>query len=183
VDLESGVKGMDRWSFRPGLLALVTVAALALICQLPGTMSFIMIPLSLLGCAIGSIAILATTVFLFIKRRPRRGVSIFLVFLLPVLLWRPIVLAADLIHLGLTVRFGIGQLGVSSKSNANDFAAYDWSVGFAGGPTTILIHDGTDEIVLPVAQHTKPLSSEDGLGEECAGRVQHLVSHYYVCSF
>jgi hypothetical protein len=142
-----------------------------------------MIPLSLLGCAIGSIAVLATTVFLVVKRRPRRGASIFLVLLLPILLWRPIVWGTELIHLGLTVGLGAGQLGVPSQSNGDDFAAYDWSIGFAGGPSTILIHDATDEIALPVAQHTKPLSSEGGFGEECAGRVQHLVSHYYVCSF
>ncbi len=164
-------------------MALLTVAALALICQLPGTISFIMIPLSLLGLAIGSIAVVATTVFLVIKKRPRKGVSTFLVVLLPVLLWRPISWGTDLIHVGLTVGLGVGQLGLPSQSNRTDFATYDWSVGFAGSPNTILIHDVTDEIALPAAQHTKPLSVEDGFGEECAGKVQHVVKHYYVCSF
>lgn len=182
MDLAKGAEGVDRWSFKPGATALLTVAALALICQLPGTISFIMIPLTLLGCAISSIAVLATTSFLVIKRRPRRGASIFLVLLLPVLLWRPIAWSTELIHLGLTVGLGAGQIGVSSHSKDNAFAAYDWSVGFAGGPSTILIHDVTDEIALPMDQHTKPMSLEDGFGEECAGRVQHLVSHYYVCT-
>jgi len=163
-------------------VALVTVAALAHICQLPGTISFIMIPISLLGCVIGSVVVLATTVVFIANKHPRRGISIFLALLLPVLLWRPIVWAADLAHLGLTVGFGAGQLGISTGPKGGDFATYDWSVGFAGGPSTILIHDVTDEIALPVAQHTRPLSVEDGFGEECAGKVDHLVSHYYVCT-
>ncbi len=164
-------------------MAVVTVAALALICQLPGTISFITIPLVLLGCAICSLAVLATAAFLAIKKCPRRGASIFLMFLLPVLLWRPIAWGTELIHLGLTVGLGLGQRGVLSQASDSDFAVYDWSVGFAGGPSTILIHDVTDEIALPLAQHTKPLSLEDGFGEECAGRVEHLVRHYYVCTF
>jgi len=173
---------VDRWSFIPGAVALATVAVLALICQLPGTVSLVMIPLTLIGCVIGSIAVLAKTAFLVIKRRFRSGASIFLVLLLPILLWRPIAWGTELVHLGLTVGLGVGQIRVSSQSNGSEFAAYDWSVGLAGGPSTILIHDVTDEIALPVAQHKKPLSFEDGFADECAARVQHLVGHYYVCT-
>ena len=139
-----------------------------------------MIPVTFLGFAIGSIAILGATIYLLIKKRPRRGASIFLVLLLPVLLWRPIVWATEVIHVGLTVCLGVGQIGVEAQSN--DFGAYDWSVGFAGGPTILLIHDVSDEIALPAAQHTKPLSDEGGFGEECAGKVDHLIKHYYVCT-
>jgi hypothetical protein len=183
VELKGSVMEIDQWSFRPGLVSILTVTALELICQTPGTASFFMIPISLLGYAIGSIAIFATTVFLLVKKRQRRAASIFLVFLLPLLLWRPINWAADMAHLGLTVGFGTGQLGVTSESRGNDFAAYDWSVGLAGGPNTFLIHDVTDEIALPMVQHTHPSSSEDGFGEECAGKVHRLVGHYYICSF
>jgi hypothetical protein len=35
---------------------------------------------------------------------------------------------------------------------------------------------------LPMNQHTQPPSSEDGFGEDCAGKVQHLIAHYYVCT-
>jgi hypothetical protein len=105
------------------------------------------------------------------------------VLLLPVLLWRPLNWAADVVHLGLTAGFGAGQLGASSRSSDGSFVAYDWSVGLAGGPNTFLIHDVTEEIALPLAQHTHPPSSEVGFGEGCAGRVHRLIRHYYVCSF
>jgi hypothetical protein len=142
-----------------------------------------MIPISLLGFAVGSIVVLGTTVFLVSKKRPRTAVSIFLIFLLPLILWSPINRVADLIHLGLTAGFGVGQLGVPSMSSGSNFAAYDWSVGLAGGPNTFLIHDVTDEIALPMAKHTHPSSSENGFGEKCADRVHRLESHYYVCTF
>ena len=165
----------------------MTVAALTLVCRLPGTFSFLMIRMiSLLGYAIGTILILATlatTVFLAITRRPKRCASFFLVLLLPLLLWRPIDWVVDLAHLGLTAGFGVGHLGGGVPSKGSDFAVYDWSVGLAGGPNTFLIHDATDEIALPMDQHTHPTSSENGFGENCAGKVRHLIGHYYVCTF
>lgn len=167
----------------PGLVSLMAVASLMLVCKLPGTVSFLMIPITLLGYAIGTIIVLATAAFLIIKKRPRRGASILLVLLLPVLLWTPINWVADLAHLGLTTRFGAGQLGVGSRPIGNDFAVYDWSVGLAGGPITFLIHDVTDEIALPMDQHIHPSSSENGFGEECAGKVRRLIGHYYICRF
>lgn len=105
-----------------------------------------------------------------------------LVTVLPALLWLPINRSAEFVHLGLTAGFGVGQLGVPSKPNDSDFAVYDWSVGFAG-TNTFLIHDVTDEIALPKAQHKQPAASENGFGEECAGNARRLVSHYYVCTF
>jgi hypothetical protein len=183
LNSETNGTGADRWSFWQGLVSLATVTAIALVCQIPGTASFIMIPLSLLGYAIGSIIIFMTTVFLLVKKRPRRGASIFLIFLLPVLLWRPLNWVADLAHLGLTAGFGAGQLGVPAKSSGSDFAVYDWSVGLAGGPNTFLIHDVTDEIALPMDKHTRPPNSENGFGDECAGKVHRLAGHYYICTF
>lgn len=183
VDLKGILTGADRWSFKPAVASLLTVAALALVCQLPGTVSFFLIPLSLLGYAIASVVIVATAVFCALKRRPRRGASILLVLLLPVLLWQPVNWAADLVHLGLTVGLGAGQIGESSDEGTGDLVAYDWSVGLAGGPNRFLIHDVTDEIALPAAQHAHPLSSEKGFGEDCAGRVHRLAKHYYVCMF
>src|SRR6516164_1295408 len=74
VDVQNSITGTDRWSLGPGLVSLMTVAALTLVCRLPGTFSFLMIRMiSLLGYAIGTILILATlatTVFLAITRRP-----------------------------------------------------------------------------------------------------------------
>ena len=63
------------------------------------------------------------------------------------------------------------------------FAAYDWSVGFAGGPNTFLIYDATDEIALPYKLHKQPIAFERGFGDVCAGKVTHLLDHYYVCTF
>ena len=76
----------------------------------------------------------------------------------------------------------VGQLGSSSRSNDGSFVVYDWSVGLAGGPNTFLIHDVSDEITLPMAQHAQPPSSENGFREECAGKVRRLMDHYYVCT-
>ena len=177
------LEGTDRWLFKPGLVSLMTIAALGLLCQLPGWISFLLIPLSLLAYGIAFVVILGLTVYCLVKKRARIGASILLILLLPVLLWRPMNWALDMVHLGLTAGFGIGQLGAPSKSSDGSFVAYDWSVGLAGGPNTFLIHDVTDEIALPMAQHKHPSSSENGFGKECAGRVHHLLNHYYICTF
>ena len=170
----------DRWSFKPALAALIIVTAVEFVCQLPGSVSFVLITVSLLVYAIALIAVLATSAYRFVKRRPRGAVSVLLMLLLPVLLWRPLNWAGDMAHLGLTAWFGLGQLGSSSKPKDDDFAVYDWSVGLAGA-NTFLIHDVTDEIALPMARHTHPASAEFGWGEDCAGKVRRLMSHYYVC--
>ena len=164
-------------------MALTTVAALVLLCQLPGLISFVLVPLLFLRYRIAFLVIGAIAVYCVIKKRPRRAVSVLFVVLLPVLLWRPVNWAADVIHLGLTVGLGIGQLGTPSSSNGGEFVTYDWSVGFAGGPNTFLIHDSSDQIALPISQHAHPLSSGNGLEEECAGKARRLIRHYYVCTF
>ena len=173
---------MDRWIFWPALVSLGIVFTLTLVCGLPGLVSFVMIPISLLGYLITSIVLLTAAVFFAAEKRPRRAASLLLVLIMPVLLWSPINWVADCVHLGLTVGFGAGQLGSSSKPDGRSFAVYDWSVGLAGGPNTFLIHDETDQIGLPMAQHTDPSNSENGWGEGCAGKVRHLLGHYYVCT-
>jgi len=173
----------DRLSFKLALVSLVTVAALGLLCQLPGWVSLVLIPISLIFYGTALFVILAMAVYCFVKKCPKRGISVLLALLLPVLLWRPINRAADVVHLGITSGFGGGQLGAPSKSSDGNFVAYDWSVGLAGSPSTFLIHDVTDEIALPMAKHTHPPTSENGFGEECAGKVRRLISHYYVCNF
>jgi hypothetical protein len=182
MDVKGALVGTDHWSFTPALVALTTVAVLALLCQLPGTVSFFLIPLTLLGFAVTSLVVLIVAGYCLAKRRPRRGASVFLILLLPALLWRPTIFAANLVHLGLTTGFGIGQLGTTPRVRDDSFVVYDWSVGFAGGPNIFLIHDVSDEIALPMAQHKQPQSSENGFGEDCAGKVERLVGHYYVCT-
>ena len=172
----------DRWSFKLAFVSLMTVSAFQLACQFPGLVSFILIPISWIIYMIALLVISAMALYCFVKKGLRRGGSILLALLLPVLLWWPINWAADVVHLGITTGFGGGQLG-NSKSSDGDFVVYDWSVGFAGGPNRFLIHDVTDEIALPMTKHTHPSSSENGFGEECAGKVRRLIGHYYVCSF
>jgi hypothetical protein len=174
MGLQRILTATDCWSFKPAIMSLMAVAALVLLCQIPGSLSFLLIPLSLLAYGIGLILILLIAVYCVTKKRPRRGFSVLLALLLPELLWRPLNWSADLVHLGLTAGFGAGPLA-SSRSSDGNFVAYDWSVGLAGGRNTFLIHDVSDEIALPLAQHMYPLSSEMGVGEECAGRVQRLI--------
>jgi hypothetical protein len=145
--------------------------------------SFLMIPISLLGYAVTSVVLLIAAGIFAAKKHPRRAASLLLVLIMPVLLWSPINWAADCVHLGLTVGFGAGQLGSSSKPDGSDFEVFDWSVGLVGGPNTFLIHDKTDRIALPMTQDTQPSVSKDGFGEECAGKMRHLLGHYYVCTF
>ncbi len=181
MDLKGTLTRTDGWSFRLALVSLTIVAVLALICQLPGSLSFILIPLSALDFGVAAVIILAIAAYCLIKKRPQRAGSVLLVLLLPVLLWRPTIWAAEFVHLGLTVSFGAGQLGSSSRPHDDSFVVYDWSVGLAGA-NTFLIHDVSDEIALPMAQHTHPPDSENGWGEQCAGKVRRLINHYYVCT-
>ena len=179
--MKSTLARTDGWSFKPALVASTLVAVLTVLCQLPGSLSFVLIPLSLLSYGVAALVVLTIAAYLLIKKRPRRGVSVLLVLLIPVLLWRPITRAGEFVHLALTVGFGAGQLGDSARPSDDSFIVYDWSVGLAGA-NTFLIHDVSDEISLPIAQHTQPPTSEDGRGEECAGRVRQLIKHYYVCT-
>jgi len=183
MNLKGTLTAKDCWSLKPALMSLLVVAVLDLICGIPGSVSFLMIPLSLLGYGISFIAILATAAYCLLKKRPRRGSSVLLVFLLPFLLWRPIIWAADVAHLGLTVGLGVGQLGTPSTSSDKSFTAYDWSVGLVTNPQTFLIHDETDDVALPMAKHVHAASSTNDLEEYCAENVRHLIGHYYVCNF
>jgi len=169
----SGEVKIDRWIFWPTIASLGIVFAFTILCELPGSVSFVMIPISLLIYAIASVALLTMAVIYAIKKRPRRAASLLMVLIAPACLWFPISWMADCVHLGLTVGFG----------GARGFAVYDWSVGLAGGPNTFLIHDETGQIALPMAEHSQPSDLENGFGEVCAGNVRHLLSHYYVCTF
>jgi hypothetical protein len=33
-----------------------------------------------------------------------------------------------------------------------------------------------------MTRHIQPSASENGFGEECAGKVRHLLGHYYICT-
>lgn len=176
------LRAPDRWfSWPPAIIA--GVFGLALLSGLPGVVSFFLIPLMVLGWPV-AIAALAVAAVLHLRRgRPRKAVTLLGAALLSIVLWKPICWAADCAHVALTTQLGFGQLGSPPVPNDDSFAAYDWSVGLAGGPNTFLLRDPTDEIALPLAKHKYPVASENGFGEECAGRVDHLFGHYYRCTF
>lgn len=167
---------------RPALYTLGIVTAVELICGLPGGLSLLMIPLSLLGYAVAAITFLVLATRSFLKKQPRKATSYLIAIALPVLLWRPINWATDCIHIGLTVWLGVGELA-EYKAKDGQFAAYDWSVGLVTNPSTFLIYDKTDELPLPMSQHKHLKSSESDFVGECAGSAQHLIGHYYGCSF
>ena len=158
----------------PALASTVMVACVTLLSGLPGLVSFLLIPVSLLGYLIAVLALVGSAAVFAAKRRPRRATSMMLALLTPIFLWVPINWAADCLHIGLTV---------GSKPADNQFAVYDWSTGLAGGSETFLIYDKSDEIARPQSLHKRPASSEHGFGEACAGKVKHLVAHYYLCRF
>jgi hypothetical protein len=173
----------DSWAAWPALTTLAIALIVVILCGLPGIVSFVLIPLTVLGAPLVGAGLTVVALVVALRRRPRMAVSILIAVLLPALLWKPITWAADYAHLALTVGTGAGQLGRSSRPDGSPFAVYDWSVGLAGGPNTFLIYDVTDEIALPLKLHKQPIASEQGFGENCAGKVTHLRGHYYVCTF
>lgn len=173
----------DRWAAWPALVILTAALLVAVLCGLPGVVSFILIPLMVLGTPLVGAGLIVMALVVAVRRRLRMAASIMIAVLLPVVLWKPIIWTAQCMHLALTVWTGAGQLGHVSRPKGSPFAAYDWSVGLAGGPATFLIYDVTDEIALPLNQHKQPISVELEYSKYCAGAVAHLLGHYYVCTF
>ena len=171
----------DRWIFWPAVTALTTFAVLTFLCGMPGTLSFMLIPLSALGYLVAAATIILFVCVLVARGRLRKALSTALALVLPILFSIPINWVTDCLHLALMLECGVGQLGHATATNGQQFAAYDWSTGLAGGPNTFVIHDETDEIVLPLARHKRTASLENGFEEACAGKVRHLVGHYYIC--
>jgi hypothetical protein len=129
------------------------------------------------------------------RRRLRKATSFALALLLPIIFRTQVNRAADCLHLALMVEFGFGVLNSEQdKSGAlidfvpqpamddESFAAFDWSVGLAGGTNTFLIRDLTDEVALPLSQHKHPNLDKTGFEEACSGKSKHLFAHYYICA-
>jgi hypothetical protein len=161
---------------------LAVVATALLVCEIPGFLSLLIFPLSLVGFAITAVLLLAFCAFSIKKRRPRKAASYLLALALPVLLWRPLIWATECVHLGLTLWLGLGELS-ATKTSDGKFADYDWSVGLVTNPDTFLIYDATDEVALPMAQHKILARSKSQFVKLCARNARHLIGHYYICSF
>lgn len=174
---------MDRWSFRPALVAIVAVTLVTLLIRLPGWLGFILVPLSALVFSVAALTLVGAAISLAIKRRPRRAISFVLAAIMPILLWFPLLRLSDYPHLALTAWFGAGVLGGPLNHNEKGFRTYDWSVGLVTNPDTILIRDESDQVALPAAQIKNVSGFKKDVYGWCAGTSQHLVGHYYVCDF
>lgn len=166
----------------PGALAVLVAACAGLACKIPSPINLLLMISTVAAGVVAGAGLLAFTIFLALAKTPRRAASILAAIVLPVLVWRPILWATDYVHLALTAGLGIGHRGQLQSPDPSRFEVYDWSTGFAGS-NTFLIRDAADEIALPAQLHRHPLSDEQGFGESCAGRSDHLMGHYYVCSF
>jgi hypothetical protein len=189
VRLLSGqLLSVDSWLFQPSLILLTALTVASLCCGIPGPLSLLLIPLSLIGFPIAGIVCLGLAAVSFWKRAPRKGASYLLAILLSVALFRPINWISDVIHVGLSAGLGVGQIGKSYQSADDRFVAYDWSVGLVPNGDTFLIFDATDEILLPLSQHVRLKESKAQYVEMCSGQgqnhsVSHLIGHYYICTW
>lgn len=173
---------VDKWLFWPAGATTAPTAVVVFVSGLPGAVGFFLFLLSLLVYPLAAISLLVFAVALAWKRQFRKAVSIMFAFVAPIILWIPFLWMADYLHLALTVEFGMGYIGPAPSPDL-PFQTYDWSTGLVTNPATFLIRDETDDIALPIDMHKHPEVLEYGFGEECAGRVQHLLGHYYVCTF
>lgn len=176
-------RGRDQWQVRLTTVSLLVWLLTVLWAGMPGPLNLLAIPIVVLGGPAAALVIFSRGAHLLHKGKPRKAMSVALIAILPPLLWNPTFWLAECAHIALTTRLGIGQIGTPSISRDGRFATYDWSVGLVSNPDTFLIYDDTDEIALPASKHQHPLASENGFGKDCAGRVTHLIGHYYECTF
>ncbi len=162
---------------------------------IPGSLSFMLIPVSVLSLFLAGMTLIIVVCVFLAQRRTRRATSFALALILPFVFRAPINRAADCLHLALMLKFGFGVLTPEQArsgalidrirppiADAKSFVAFDWSVGLAGGKSTFLLYDLTDEIALPLSQHKHAASQEEeGFEQWCAGKSRHLFRHYYVC--
>lgn len=184
----------DKWLWWPVLFALGMWFLLAFLDGLPGLLSFILIPISVLSLLFATVVVLALTCRLTTRRRLRKAISLALALLIPFLLSAEINRAADCLHLALTIKYGFGALNAENAQNGalidcisppameeKASAIFDWSVGLAGGPSTFLIRLAADEPALPLSHTDHPASLETTFADECAGGSRHVFGRYYVC--
>lgn len=170
----------DRFLYWPAVTSLIAVTLMVLACGIPGPLSFLMIVAVLSLASFAAIAILTVFCLLAIRKYFRTSASVLFALIVPVLLLPQINWVADCIHLGASVWFGAWSLG-NCTLNGRGNPAYDWSVGFAGGPGRFVVHDVTDKVGLPVRHPIDP-EHANGFEEACAGRSRHLLGHYYICT-
>lgn len=83
---------------------------LAFLDGVPGLLSFILIPISLMSLLLTAAISIVVMCVLVARRRLRKATSLALALLLPFMFSTPINRAADCLHLALMLKFGFGVL-------------------------------------------------------------------------
>ena len=176
--------GSNRFLIWPSVVAMLFVGLIAGAVETPGPEGFgIIFGLASLTPVI-VIGLLVALVYFLWKRLWRAALTGVVAPMLCLAIAFPLARSpAHYIHFLITRHSYDAQITSLQGAPGHRFGSFDWSTGFAGGPSTFLIFDESDEIALPIKNHAADSSVELGFAESCAGRVQHLQGHYYVCSF
>src|SRR5580658_4246516 len=75
----------DRWAAWPAFASLAISLIVAILCGLPAIVSFLLIPLTVLGAPLVGACLIVMGLVVAVRRRPRTAVSILIAVLLPVL--------------------------------------------------------------------------------------------------
>jgi len=172
----------DRWRWWPTACTVAMVALFVVIDELPGPLNLLALLLTVIACPAATLLLFGSACMLAWQRQLRRAASALLALAAPVLLVIPMALMGRYVHLGLTLAFGIGILGPKPLER-QPITIYDWTTGIVGGPNTFLIHDTTDELTLPATKGAPPAWRDNDFFRECVGHVEHLIGHYYICTF
>src|SRR5579872_373748 len=100
----------DKWLWWPMISALGAWFLFSFLDGMPGLLSFILIPVSILSLLLAAGMVLILGCALIARRRPRKALSLTLALLAPFICKEQINRAADCLHLALTVEFGFGVL-------------------------------------------------------------------------
>jgi hypothetical protein len=155
------------------------VVLVAVVGGMPGPLSLLLPLLAIVAAPIAFLLLVGGACVFFWRQRLRKGLSALLAAAVPVLLVVPIGLLQPYVHLALMLALGIGYIGPTPDAGQR-VAIYDWSTGFAGGPSTFLIHDTTDAIASPETRDISAWRNDEFL-KDCAATARHLIGHYYVC--
>lgn len=173
----------DRFYIWPSVATAVLVFLFVIIVQMSPSLGFMLVICWVLITPFAGVALVGFCILLAVRKRWKKSLSFAAI---PVIAWalhQPVLFCCDYVHLLLLEPVYQEAIAASGKPPGARFAAFDWSVGFAGGPNTFLIYDETDAISRPFNDQPGIATQEDGFGPDCAGKVRHLLAHYYVCDF
>jgi hypothetical protein len=176
--------GAGRFLAWPSIVAMFSVALFAVAVVTPGPAAFGFVLIIAALTPIVVIGLVVALVYFLWKRRLHAALTGVLAPTLCVVLAFPLArLPAQHVHFLVTRHLYDAQVTSLRGTPGHRFGSFDWSTGFAGGPSTFLIFDESDKIALPMQKHTADRQEEQGFADSCAGQVQHLQGHYYVCTF